>query len=151
MYWNAMHFLLTLGEIEKLKNTGKSFHFSNLEYQFCVLSFVLFLNLLSAGVLIIYSLTLFLLLLKYFSWKFYVFRSRPFADAIPNTYEPSELQSGKQCLCRYTLPSCLGKGKVSNILVPSETASILHGLKIVGLADAVDGRINVIVNNGQVC
>ena len=26
-----------------------------------------------------------------------------------------------------------------------------HDLKIIGLADAVEGRINVIVNNGQVC
>lgn len=49
------------------------------------------------------------------------------------------------------LPSSLGKGQVPDNLVPSETVPILHDLKIVGLADAVDGRINVIVNNGQVC
>lgn len=49
------------------------------------------------------------------------------------------------------LPSSLGKGQVSDNLMPSETVPILHDLKIIGLADAVDGRINVIVNNGQVC
>jgi hypothetical protein len=32
-----------------------------------------------------------------------------------------------------------------------ETSSMWHDLKIIGLADAVEGRINVIANNGQVC
>lgn len=77
--------------------------------------------------------------------------SRQFANVIPIIYEPLELQSGRQCLCRYMLPSSLGKGQVSDNLMPSETVPILHDLKIIGLADAVDGRINVIVNNGQVC
>ncbi|CAL5412771.1 unnamed protein product [Camellia sinensis] len=60
------------------------------------------------------------------------------------------LYSGKQCLCRYVLPSFLGKDPVSHTLEPSEIASALRVLKIVGLADAVEGRVNVIVNNGQI-
>lgn len=48
-----------------------------------------------------------------------------------------KLQSGKQCLCRFKLSS-LGKDQ------------ILHDPKIVGLADAVEERINVIVNSGRV-
>ncbi|KAF5944722.1 hypothetical protein HYC85_018799 [Camellia sinensis] len=60
------------------------------------------------------------------------------------------LYSGKQCLCRYVLPSFLGKDPVSHTLEPSEIASALRDLKIVGLADAVEGRVNVIVNNGQI-
>lgn len=55
-------------------------------------------------------------------------------------------QSGKQCLCRYMLPSCLSKGRFSEF--PEKSVS--QGMKIVGLADAVEGRINVTVNNGQV-
>ncbi|XVE99778.1 hypothetical protein REPUB_Repub03eG0230500 [Reevesia pubescens] len=58
------------------------------------------------------------------------------------------MQSGKQCLCRYLLPPCLGKGHISHNLGFSE-ASISHDLKIVGLADAVEACINVKVNNRQ--
>lgn len=60
------------------------------------------------------------------------------------------MQSGKQCLCRYLLPQCLGKGHLSRNLGFSEAASVSHDLKIVGLADAVEARINVKVNNRQV-
>ncbi|XWS56746.1 hypothetical protein CRYUN_Cryun09bG0112000 [Craigia yunnanensis] len=60
------------------------------------------------------------------------------------------LYSGKQCLCGYLLPSCLGKGHLSHNLGFSEAASIYHDLKIVGLAHAVEARINVKVNNRQV-
>lgn len=56
------------------------------------------------------------------------------------------LYSGKQCLCRYMLPSCLSKGRLSEF--PEKSVS--QGMKIVGLADAVEGRINVTVNNGQI-
>lgn len=49
------------------------------------------------------------------------------------------------------LPSCLSKSQVSQKLDFPESSSVLHELKIIGLADAVEGRINVIVNNGQVC
>ncbi|GLT54489.1 hypothetical protein SLA2020_276820 [Shorea laevis] len=59
------------------------------------------------------------------------------------------LYSGKQCLCRYMLPSCLSKSLVSHNLDFPETSSVWHDLKIIGLADAVEGRINVIANNGQ--
>lgn len=60
------------------------------------------------------------------------------------------LYSGKQCLCRYMLPSSLRKGNLSRSLEFSEAASVSHDLKIIGLADAVEGRINVIVNTGQI-
>ncbi|KAM4104227.1 hypothetical protein ACJW30_06G141300 [Castanea mollissima] len=59
------------------------------------------------------------------------------------------LYSGKQCLCRYMLPSCLSKSQPSLNLDFPDTSSVSHDLKIIGLADAVEGRINVIVNNGQ--
>ncbi|XP_021295540.1 anaphase-promoting complex subunit 1 [Herrania umbratica] len=59
------------------------------------------------------------------------------------------LYSGKLCLCRYLLPSCLGRGNLSHNLGFSEAASVPHDLKIVGLADAVEAHINVKVNNRQ--
>lgn len=59
------------------------------------------------------------------------------------------LYSGKHCLCRYILPCCLSKGRFSHKLEFPETSSVSQGLKIIGLADAVEGRINVTVNNGQ--
>ncbi|TYG52021.1 anaphase-promoting complex subunit 1 isoform X1 [Gossypium raimondii] len=60
------------------------------------------------------------------------------------------LYSGKQCLCRYLLPSCLGIGNPSCNLGFSKATSISHDLKIVGLADAVEARINVKVNNRMI-
>lgn len=48
------------------------------------------------------------------------------------------------------LPCCLSKGRFSHKLEFPETTSVSQGLKIIGLADAVEGRINVTVNNGQV-
>ncbi|XP_004308940.1 PREDICTED: anaphase-promoting complex subunit 1-like [Fragaria vesca subsp. vesca] len=59
------------------------------------------------------------------------------------------LYSGKQCLCRYMLPSSLSKDRFSHSMEFPET-SVSQGLKIVGLTDAVEGRINVTVNNGQI-
>lgn len=59
------------------------------------------------------------------------------------------LYSGKQCLCRYILPSCLSRRPVSPNLDIPESSSVRHDLKIIGLADAVEGRVNVIANNGQ--
>ncbi|XP_015931282.1 anaphase-promoting complex subunit 1 isoform X1 [Arachis duranensis] len=58
------------------------------------------------------------------------------------------LYSGRQCLCRYVLPSCLNKGQHLYDLKFPET-SFPNDLKISGLADAVEGRVNVIVNNRQ--
>ncbi|KAF7828197.1 anaphase-promoting complex subunit 1 isoform X1 [Senna tora] len=52
----------------------------------------------------------------------------------------------KQCLCKYMLPSCLSKGQLLRDLEFPETASLSHDIKITGLADAVGGRVNVIVN-----
>ncbi|XVE52473.1 hypothetical protein DITRI_Ditri02bG0124600 [Diplodiscus trichospermus] len=49
----------------------------------------------------------------------------------------------------YLLPPSLGKGHLSHNLGFSEAASVSHDLKIVGLADAVEARINVKVNNRQ--
>lgn len=77
--------------------------------------------------------------------------SLPYRDIIVLTAEGALLlYSGKQCLCRYVLPSCLWRGLNLNKLAPEEKPSILHDYKIVGLADAVDGRINIIVNNGKI-
>ncbi|XP_075104821.1 anaphase-promoting complex subunit 1-like isoform X3 [Nicotiana tabacum] len=62
----------------------------------------------------------------------------PFVDIVVLTSENTLLlYSGKQCLCRFKLSS-LGKDQ------------ILHDPKIVGLADAVEERINVIVNSGRI-
>ncbi|KAJ0045529.1 hypothetical protein Pint_06537 [Pistacia integerrima] len=74
----------------------------------------------------------------------------PYADII--VLAPDNgllLYSGKKCLCRYLLPSSLHKVHLSHGLEFSEAASVSHDLKIIGLADAVEGRINVIVSNGQ--
>ncbi|URE26434.1 Anaphase-promoting complex subunit [Musa troglodytarum] len=60
-----------------------------------------------------------------------------------------EPQSGKQCLCRYLLPIRPGK----NLLRSNHSAGttdMCYELKITGIQDAVEGRINVIVNNGQI-
>ncbi|KAG6735069.1 hypothetical protein I3842_01G302100 [Carya illinoinensis] len=74
----------------------------------------------------------------------------PYSDIFVLTPENGLLlYSGKQCLCRYVLPSCLSKTRVSHNLDFPETSFASHDLKIVGLVDAVEGRINVIVNNGQ--
>ncbi|XP_059654080.1 anaphase-promoting complex subunit 1 isoform X2 [Cornus florida] len=75
----------------------------------------------------------------------------PFKDIIVLSSENTLLlYSGRQCLCRYLLPSCLAKGQLSDNLKPLEMPYVLHDMKIVGLADAVEGRINIIVNNGQI-
>ncbi|XP_015079876.1 anaphase-promoting complex subunit 1 isoform X2 [Solanum pennellii] len=62
----------------------------------------------------------------------------PFVDIVVLTSENTLLlYCGKQCLCEFKL-SHLGKDQV------------LHDPKIVGLADAVEERINVIVNSGRI-
>lgn len=48
------------------------------------------------------------------------------------------------------LPSCLNKDKILHDLELPETSSLSNDLKITGLVDAVEGRVNVIVNNKQV-
>ncbi|KAL2665396.1 hypothetical protein AAZX31_02G241900 [Glycine max] len=59
------------------------------------------------------------------------------------------LYSGKQCLCKYVLP-CLNKDKILHDLELSEESPLPNDLKITGLADAVEGRVNVIVNHRQI-
>ncbi|KAK4359004.1 hypothetical protein RND71_021233 [Anisodus tanguticus] len=62
----------------------------------------------------------------------------PFVDIVVLTSENTLLLfCGKQCLCRFKL-SHLGKDQV------------LHDTRIVGLTDAVEERINVIVNSGRI-
>ncbi|KAL3521232.1 hypothetical protein ACH5RR_019381, partial [Cinchona calisaya] len=74
----------------------------------------------------------------------------PFADIIALTSENSLLlYSGKQCLCRYMLPPFLGKHQLSWNTKSSETSS-LRELKTTGLVDAVQGRISIVVNGGQI-
>ncbi|XP_048325794.2 anaphase-promoting complex subunit 1 isoform X1 [Ziziphus jujuba] len=75
----------------------------------------------------------------------------PYSDIIVLAPENSLLlYSGKQCLCRYLLPSGLSKARVAHNLEFQETASVSHHPKIIGLADAIEGRVNVIVNKGQI-
>lgn len=59
------------------------------------------------------------------------------------------LQSGKQCLCRYLLPIRPGKNLLRS-KHSAGTTDMCSELTITGIKDAVEGRINVIVNNGQV-
>lgn len=58
------------------------------------------------------------------------------------------LYSGKQCLCKYSLPSYFGKDLLSGSTMLKGAS--FHGLKIVRLADAVGSRVNVFLNNGQI-
>ncbi|WVZ98102.1 hypothetical protein U9M48_043581 [Paspalum notatum var. saurae] len=58
------------------------------------------------------------------------------------------LYSGKQCLCRYTLPTELGNGFFSNHDQNSEISDTYSDMKITSIADAVEGRINVTCSNG---
>ncbi|KAJ1262414.1 hypothetical protein BS78_09G105800 [Paspalum vaginatum] len=58
------------------------------------------------------------------------------------------LYSGKQCLCRYTLPTELGNGFFSSHDLNSEVSDTYSDLKITSIADAVEGRINVTCSNG---
>lgn len=58
------------------------------------------------------------------------------------------LQAGKQCLCRFLLPCNLGR--CQNVPNAEFTGSTSYDAKVIGVADAVDDRFNVIMNNGQV-
>ncbi|KAK4776978.1 hypothetical protein SAY86_005666 [Trapa natans] len=60
------------------------------------------------------------------------------------------LYSGKQCLCRYLLPSSLGESQLLHNPKFPENMSFASDVKIIGLADSIEGRINVIVNNGKI-
>ncbi|CAN0909752.1 Anaphase-promoting complex subunit 1 [Linum grandiflorum] len=74
----------------------------------------------------------------------------PYSDIIALAPDNTlSLYSGEQCLCRYSLPPCLGKFHLSSQSELSNTISVHHDSKVLGLADAVEGRFNLIVNNGQ--
>lgn len=60
------------------------------------------------------------------------------------------LQSGKQCLCKYLLPSSLSMTLHIAGSRTSVRASSCSEPRINGLADPVDGRINIITSSGQV-
>nr|VDC78379.1 unnamed protein product [Brassica rapa] len=60
------------------------------------------------------------------------------------------LYSGKQCLCKYVLPSGFGKNLVSGDRESAEKDSGPRDLKITGLSDAVLGCINLSVNHSQI-
>ncbi|KAL2248926.1 UNVERIFIED_CONTAM: Anaphase-promoting complex subunit 1 [Sesamum indicum] len=57
--------------------------------------------------------------------------------------------SGNLCLCKYILPFPLGKEQFLSGIKVSGTNNSIHDLKIVDLADAVEGRVNIVLNNGQ--
>ncbi|KAJ6768158.1 hypothetical protein OIU74_021929 [Salix koriyanagi] len=74
----------------------------------------------------------------------------PYTDIVVLAPDNSLLLiSGKQLLCKYLLPSFFGKGHLSCKLEFSETASAPLDSKILGLTDAVEGRVNLILNSGQ--
>ncbi|KAG2334579.1 hypothetical protein Bca52824_005759 [Brassica carinata] len=60
------------------------------------------------------------------------------------------LYSGKQCLCKYVLPSGFGKNLVSGDRESAEKDSGSRDLKVTGLSDAVLGCINLSVNHSQI-
>uniref|UniRef100_A0A7N0U9Q1 Anaphase-promoting complex subunit 1 n=1 Tax=Kalanchoe fedtschenkoi TaxID=63787 RepID=A0A7N0U9Q1_KALFE len=73
----------------------------------------------------------------------------PFTDIIVlNSDNDLLLYSGKQCLCRYLLPFSLSKDQHISGLQPS--ASSCSELRINGLIDPVEGRINIITSSGQI-
>ncbi|KAL6865049.1 hypothetical protein ACP4OV_016200 [Aristida adscensionis] len=76
----------------------------------------------------------------------------PFTDILVLSSENNLLlyhhRSGKQCLCRYTLPTELGKGIFLDDDITSEIFNKCSDLKITSIADAVEGRINVTCSNG---
>ncbi|CAI9091739.1 OLC1v1026843C1 [Oldenlandia corymbosa var. corymbosa] len=74
----------------------------------------------------------------------------PFVDIIALTSENNLfLYSGKQCLCKYVLPQFLGKDQLLHTAKASDS-SILHEVKATELADAVEGRINIVLNSRQI-
>ncbi|EOA21984.1 hypothetical protein CARUB_v10002491mg [Capsella rubella] len=60
------------------------------------------------------------------------------------------LYSGKQCLCKYVLPSWLGESIGSGDGESAKTDTDFRDLKITGLSDAVLGCFNLSVNHSQI-
>ncbi|RAL51299.1 hypothetical protein DM860_010801 [Cuscuta australis] len=74
----------------------------------------------------------------------------PYADIVTLTPENILLlYSGKQCLCKYVLPPSWGKYHLPGNNHMGKK-SVTHDLEVVGIADAVEERINLIMNNGQI-
>lgn len=61
------------------------------------------------------------------------------------------MQSGKLCLCKYVMPPFIENKRLLSGMDVSETNNTINDLKLVNLIDDVEGRINVILSNGQVC
>ncbi|KAL9226701.1 hypothetical protein vseg_002481 [Gypsophila vaccaria] len=73
----------------------------------------------------------------------------PFADILVLDLENTVyLYSGKQCLCKYVL-SLHSDGHWREKTIKSPENRSTNVAKIIGLADAVGSRINVILSNGQ--
>ncbi|XP_051140465.1 anaphase-promoting complex subunit 1 isoform X2 [Andrographis paniculata] len=76
----------------------------------------------------------------------------PLRDIIALTPENTLLlYSGKQCLCKYAMPSTWVKDQVLRKTMLPRASSIMQDPKIVDLADAVEGRVNLVLNDGQIC
>ncbi|KAG0483613.1 hypothetical protein HPP92_011697 [Vanilla planifolia] len=75
----------------------------------------------------------------------------PFTDLIVLDCENSLLlYTGKRCLCRYLLPVGVEKVLIPCDDSPSDVLCMSAGLKITGVDNAVEGRINVAASTGQV-
>ncbi|XP_057804626.1 anaphase-promoting complex subunit 1 isoform X2 [Salvia miltiorrhiza] len=59
------------------------------------------------------------------------------------------LYCGKQCLCKYVMPSPFDNAQLSGRADLSGVNNTICDLKIVELSDAVEGRISLVLNNGQ--
>ncbi|KAG0481179.1 hypothetical protein HPP92_012037 [Vanilla planifolia] len=74
----------------------------------------------------------------------------PFTDLIVLDCENSLLlYTGKRCLCRYLLPVGVEKVLIPCDDSPSDVLCMSAGLKITGVDNAVEGRINVAASTGQ--
>ncbi|XP_020086066.1 anaphase-promoting complex subunit 1 isoform X1 [Ananas comosus] len=72
----------------------------------------------------------------------------PFADIVVLDSENCLLlYSGRECLCRYIMPDGPGKGSYGE--QSPGVADLCYDFKIVRIGDAVEGRINIICNNGK--
>ncbi|KAK9124538.1 hypothetical protein Sjap_014140 [Stephania japonica] len=83
------------------------------------------------------------------SWSIPAIAAAPVMVTHPSVsvFPSVKLQSGKQCLCQYRLQSTLARVPAS--FGTTSNSAIVNNLRITGIADAVDARINVIVNTGQ--
>ncbi|GFP97654.1 anaphase-promoting complex subunit 1 [Phtheirospermum japonicum] len=74
----------------------------------------------------------------------------PVKDVIALTPENTLLlYMGKLCLCKYVMSSPLDKEQGLRRTKLSGTKNTIHDFKVVDLIDAVEGRVNLVLNNGQ--